>query len=166
MHKQCVPGSFFVLPHTRAWERGYRKLVINTLLHLCAGVLYRENFLQVVNVSSELRYVNCCPEIMNTHDQISLSVWFNFPSNVFLQQQPTCIITSRSFGHAHLWYHVRYRSIENVWQTATMVSIYKHSARALPYIRLKFQIQDVQKICYKVIPSSCESEKRLLSDGV
>ena len=40
---------------------------------------------------------------------------------------------SRLFGHAHLWYHVRYRSIENVWQTATMVSIYKHSARITVY---------------------------------
>ena len=45
---------------------------------------------------------------------------------------------SRLFGHAHLWYHARYRSIENVWQTATTVSIYKHSARALLYIHLKF----------------------------
>ena len=32
-------------------------------------------------------------------------------------------------GHAHLWYHVPYRSIENVWGMATKVSIYKPCAR-------------------------------------
>ena len=38
------------------------------------------------------------------------------------------MITSRSVGHVHLWYHIPYRSIENVWRTATKVSIYKHCA--------------------------------------
>ena len=76
------------------------------------------------------------------------------------------MITSRSVGHAHLWYHVPYRSIKNVWGTATKVSIYEHCAHALPYIIKQFYMLAVQKYCYKVILSTCESEERLLSYGV
>ena len=43
------------------------------------------------------------------------------------------MITSRSVGHTHLRYHVPYRSIKNVWGTATKVSIYEHCARATVY---------------------------------
>ena len=43
------------------------------------------------------------------------------------------MITSCSRGHAHLWYHVPYRSIENVWETANEVSVCKHCVRATEY---------------------------------
>ena len=36
------------------------------------------------------------------------------------------MITSRADGHAHLWYHVPYCSIEMVLGVATKVSVYKH----------------------------------------
>ena len=45
------------------------------------------------------------------------------------------MIMSRSVGHAHLWYHVPYRSIEKVWRTATKVSIYEHCVHATVYYK-------------------------------
>ena len=43
------------------------------------------------------------------------------------------MITSHSVRHTHLWYHVPYRSIENVWGMATKVTIYQHCMCATVY---------------------------------
>ena len=76
------------------------------------------------------------------------------------------MMTSHVNSHAHLWYHVWYCSIENVWRMVTEVSIYNHCARALLYISLTFYLQAEQKICYRLVYSTCEYEKRLSSYGV
>ncbi len=50
------------------------------------------------------------------------------------------MMTSRVVGHTHLWYYVWYHLLEIVWRIATLMNIYKHCARALPYISLRLVV--------------------------
>ena len=50
------------------------------------------------------------------------------------------MITSQADGHAHLWYHVPYSSLENVLGMTTQVSICKYCTDMLARSRISFDI--------------------------
>ena len=73
------------------------------------------------------------------------------------------MITSRADGHAHLWYHVPYCSIENVLEMATKVRAYKYCACVLALAENDSRYW-LSRVRTKMNPSSCESENAVGGD--